>query len=507
MREEDEIYSTYDHWSVPILKTKEQVLKELSEPCSRFTFSAKHIKSDLGIARLAAHFDPFAKNSLLLATGVPANWQLFAQYLYEKKVTRSSSIFFYEVRNDIPKLYQAFFLSSEKEDADDGKEVNRYGYGSSFNQEEAVSKATGELLERYFLGKYRNQDLIRASYDELAAQGGARPLNLSHLNGFLPWQKKENQRLGHDMDNAIRWVRGTNISTDTPAYLPARLVFWNYVEPHEMFIGESNTNGSAGHFTRDEAILSGLLEYIQRDGFIIHWLKVKSPRRIDEHSITDAVTVDLLARLRAYKLDTYLLDVTTDVGVPTCACIIVDRRNGAYVMNVGASAGFNEQEVFLSAIKEAFSGQNRLFTDKIIDLTDSYQPFSDSQLGQDERLRIWRGKAMYDKLAPFLEGLVITSTEFLKGMTGYETSSQHLSFIKERLRALGEGYEVYVHEAQDPILTKIGYHVVKVIVPRLINLYLWENNVTLAAERLEYVPKVLGYIPRDDLNPLPHFFP
>ena len=87
------------------------------------------------------------------------------------------------------------------------------------------------------------------------------------------------------------------------------------------------------------------------------------------------------------------------------------------------------------------------------------------------------------------------------------TTSAQLEFVLDRLRQKGEGYECYYYEAKDPILTKLNYHVVHAIVPKLVHLYLGEVNATLDAERLRTVPGLLGYKATAQINPWPHPFP
>lgn len=507
MREEDDLYGAWNPWNVPQIKTKNQVLAELSRPCSRFGFNPGSIKSDFTAAQLARRIDPFANESLLWATGTPANWQFFAQYLHEKGITGTPDIHFYNVRNDIPKMYHAYFQSHEREKDVDGKTANRYGYGCSFDQEEAVSKATGELLERHFLAKYRNSDLIQASYAELIGKRfGPRPIDIFMLNGFLPEQETRFPILQRSKDSPIRWVLGKNVADNKTVYIPAQLVFWNYADPNEMFLAEANSNGAAGGFSLDEAILAGVLEYIQRDGFVIHWLKVKSPKRIDLSTIADESVNSLLQQLQKYGLETHLIDVTTDVGVPSCVCVILDRRADPSMLHMGGGIGFNEREVFLSAIKEAVSGLNRP-VEETISLPASYVPFSDRMIGLDERLRVWRGEEMLQRFAPFISGPLESATQFMRGAERYVTSAQQFEFVKNRLNTLGPGYEIFFYEVKEKTLRTVGFNVVKVVIPKLVSLYLWDTNAPLASERLSTVPSLLGYKPRDDINPWPHPFP
>ncbi len=508
--EKDESYSQDARWHVPVLKTRTEVLNELARPCSRFTFDARRSGGDWWKAQMATKFDPLAGDSLILGTDTPANWQLFANYLYGQNILSSPKIYAQDYRNDVPRLHVSMVNSIEKTASEDGDKVNRGGLGASFfDKEESVSKAFGELLERFFLAKYKNADMISASYKELKSRRfGPRPLNIFELNGFFPWQEEKFPRFKRSEDDVFRWVRAKNIPDGGFAYIPAQLMYWNYSDSSETCLGESNTDAAAGHFTREEAILGGLLEYIQRDGFMIHWLKIVSPRRIDLSTIDDSKVKSVLDEFTRCGLTVHLIDTTTDVGVPSCVSVLVDERKGKYHTIVAGGAGFTLPDILLSALGElivVYNGQ-KFNTQDAISL-DGHEPFIKPKIGHIQRIRIWQDAHMYKHIQPFLEGPLISAQEFMKGVERYATTERRIAFILDQFKKLGEGYEAYVYEVDNAILRSIGYHVVQVLVPRMMHLYLNETNATLAAPRLSSVPAKLGYIPRKGFNPWPHPFP
>ena len=509
MLESDDYVSEYKTFGTPCIKTKKQIMDELSEPCSRFAFDVRKIKSDFNVMKKASRIDPLSEQGLTLATDVPANWQAFARYLYEAEITLSKDILSPMARHDIPKLYAAGFHAGKVKKGD-GREADRSGYGVSLNDPlEAISKAAGELLERHFSSMYRSKDLLFASYEDLKRRRfGPKPLDIFSLNGFLPWQEARWWKFKKNASTPIGWVRGENLTRNMPVYIPAQLVYWNYsVEDEMMMLAEGNTNGAAGHFTRDEAILSALLELIQRDGFTIHWLRNAHPHLIDERTIEDVPTKDILTRFKESGVEAYLLDTTTDIGVPTCVCVCIDARGEHPHLYLAASAGFTVQSTIFSAILECIAVFNSLnFEKEPFILENDYKPFT-RLITRMERLRLWKGKEMIDRFRPFLKGPLVSEFEFMRGVQQYETVRDQLGYIQNSLHALGDRYDIYIHEFKDPILDLLGYHVVRVVVPAAMNLYLNENLAQLNTERLSSVPAKLGFKARQELNPWPHPFP
>ncbi len=499
----------YQIFNIPVIKTKTEILDELMQPCSRFSFNVRNIRSDFRNARLVRWLDPFAESELLLASNTPANWQAFVRFLHGRGITSSKAVSSLPVRHDTPKIYTVSLGSGAAASGDPGYPVDRGGFGASYTDpEEAVSKASGELLERYFSARYTTNDLLFASFDELQRRRyGPRPLDIFSLNDFLPWQKEAFPAFIRDAQCPLGWVKGMNMARQVPVYLPAQLVYWNYRHGSEPQLYECNTSGTAGHFTYEEATLAALLELIQRDGFMIHWLKIKHPRRIDQRTITDADVLDLLGRFTRANLDIQLLDITTDIGIPACLAVLLDSRGGRYEVHLASGIGFTERDVFLSALAELIVVHGaQLHSEGPFILDEPYEPFR-KPINNLQRLRVWRTEKMYRQFLPFVQGPFETVDAFMRDVGRYDTVARRLSYVQEQLASLGEGYEIYIYEFEDPLLREIGFHVVRAIIPRIMGIYLFEQSGSLAAERLTSVPPKLGLEIREDLNPWPHPFP
>jgi ribosomal protein S12 methylthiotransferase accessory factor len=483
-------------------------LAEAIRPCGRFrsplSWSGRmRLRSELR----ALSAGPIGER-LILADAAPLNWEILVRYLHAEGIIDSPRFAFDQLENDMPKRPSVRLTAHSGMSDTDGREVSRYGFGSAATAEEAMSRAVGEVLERYSLSTYRRADLIEAPYKEARAWR-VRPMDIFALNDFLPWQKEMFPNLARADSRPVAWVRGFEFPSGAPVHLPAQLVYWNYrFREGEMALGEPNTNGGAGHFTRDEAILSGLLELIQRDGFLIYWLNNLPPKRIDPSTIVDTEIKDLLQYLRRYRLDAYFLNTTTDIGVPSCACFLVDQRApGGPLVTVGGAAGFSLRELITQSAGEALAVHGGVAGRDTYRLPERYRPFSSWRVGRDERLTLWRGEEMFGRLRQFLEGPLQSFEGFIGEAAWQDTPAKRLAYIVHRLKRLGAGYEIYYREARHPALERLGYHAVKVIVPKLVSLYLRENMAPLSASRLRDVPEALGYKAAEQPNLWPHPFP
>jgi ribosomal protein S12 methylthiotransferase accessory factor YcaO len=140
-----------------------------------------------------------------------------------------------------------------------------------------------------------------------------------------------------------------------------------------------------------------------------------------------------------------------------------------------------------------------------IDLS-TYVPFIRTDINRSERIALWHGKEMLNKLQFFISGKTCTFAAFSEKFISYASPKEELEALSTRLKEMGEGYEVYAYELKSETLETLGYHVVKVIIPKLVSLHLSEHEAGLNASRLATVPVKLGYT-SSKLNPLPHPFP
>ena len=445
-------------------------------------------------------------------TPVPLNWQTIVQYLFEAGIIKEPKVDFEISFNDEPKLYLLrLWATSVSGLTDGGADLMGGGYnrGVSADLDEAISKAIGELLERYPLALYRDSELVRASVADLK-RSKAHFLDPFFVAGYSDFQKKEFSNRRFDDRSIFRWAEGASLMSGGKALIPAQMVFWNYLfDKSEPFLQQPITSGAGGMFTLTEAILSGLHELVQRDGFFIYWLNKIAPPRINHSSIKSPELLDLLEALRRYGLRVEILDVTSDLGIPAFASIIIDG-DGAPAIAMGAGCGFDPEAAILRAVTEAIGVRHWLRaiaeTSGYFSLPTPYKPFS-VRLGQKERLLLWGNPNMRENLDFFLDGPIGSIEKRHPAPEVFSSPEEELRHMVNIFKKKGERYEIFFFEAKHPVLEKLGYKSVRVSVPALIPLYLNELAAPLGAERRVDACGLLGYNPAKEINDLPHPFP
>jgi ribosomal protein S12 methylthiotransferase accessory factor len=510
-REESHSESPYDPFPKRALRTREEALAELRSPAGRFrdpTPSDERLR--LFLAERLRPMDPMGDGQLFLGGGVPLQWQHLLHYLRDQGIISHARFEPIMAAHDRPHFPEFSLALDPRRRPTDGRVSGYAAFGTDTDRETAMAKAVGEALERYFLSLYKRSDLLRAARTSLE-RAGTPSLDLGLLNGFLPFQKEAWPVLGADEHTELYWVEGERYPDGVRTLLPAQLVFWNYRHreppPQEQLLARITTSGCAGHFTKEEAVLAGLLELIERDAFLIFWLNRIAPPVLDVSGIDDAALRESLAYAERCRLKATFLNTTSDIRVPTVACVVEDARAvSAPVLSLGSASGFSLGTTLRRALLEALATNRYTAARPPYELPDSYAPFTDAALDRTKRLSLWRGKRMAERFSFFTSGKKQDARELARETEAIGASAQ-LAYVLRELRAKGPGYETYIYEKTDRVLGALGFHAVRVIVPRLIPMYLREFAAPLDAVRLREVPAMLGYQAAEHPNPWPHPFP
>lgn len=179
--------------------------------------------------------------------------------------------------------------------------------GKGATPTEARVSAMMEGLERYS-AEIRDRQLRIDSFSRLS--GALDPRDL-----ILP--------VDADPDAMIPWVTGWDIMNDEEILVPANAVFHPLPAEYRRLF-RTNTSGLASGNVIEEAIFHGLAEVIERDA----WALVEATRKTGPLicDVEDEQANGLLDKFAAAEVDVYLRDITSDIGVATCAAAADDVR-------------------------------------------------------------------------------------------------------------------------------------------------------------------------------------
>ena len=371
------------------------------------------------------------------------------------------------------------------------------GKGSTREQSEA--SALCEALERYSGCFHGDEIRARRRFTEFA--GGEEAIHPNEVQLFSDTQLDNAQRInakGHPYnivpprlgpDAEINWTPVWSLTQQRHRLLPTSMLYSMAPEqrgPAELI---ADSNGCAAGNTLEEAILQGFYELAERDAFAIWWYNRLQVPAVDLSGFDDDYLASAADYYGRYGRDLWMLDVTSDIGIP--AFVALSRRPNGETEDIiyGAGAHADPGIAALRAICEL----NQCLT---------WLPRPGSRDGRpmiDDPLALWWWKTARLADCPWLSPAQNVPRVQRSQYPAIE--SEDLREDVEHCRSLVEarGMEFLVLDQTRP---DVGMPVVRVIVPGM--RHFWER---LAPGRLYDVPVVMGRrnspLSEADLNSVP----
>jgi ribosomal protein S12 methylthiotransferase accessory factor len=185
--------------------------------------------------------------------------------------------------------------------------------GVGLSLQEAFQGCIGEGIEYLSQLQTANDALERPRIGDPAAKLG--PQARDFLAAFSA------HRLSPDAE--LSWYRATRLIDSREVLLPADLCLRRPSAQQEVKPPFPLGTGSAAGRSWDAAALHGLLELIERDAASLWWLGGNRGKSIPPGDEVQIMAETLLAQLRqgSSARHSWLLDITTDIGVPSVAAV------------------------------------------------------------------------------------------------------------------------------------------------------------------------------------------
>ncbi|MBR0705485.1 TOMM precursor leader peptide-binding protein [Bradyrhizobium liaoningense] len=226
-----------------------------------------------------------------------------------------------------------------------------FGKGSTAEQGEA--SALMESIERYS-GIFQGDEIRTTRRFADFAPGDAFLPNDVQLfsetqfkNRFLQ-QPDDSHPVPEPFDPSTRteWSPVSSLRDKRFKYLPTGLLYFFYGGFH------TDSNGCAAGNTRDEAIVQGFLELIERDAYAIWWYNRVQRAEVDLEQFDDFYVRDLQSQFAEAGRKLWVLDVTTELGIPTYVAIMHWMQDGHEHIEFGSGAHFDRRIALLRSLTE-----------------------------------------------------------------------------------------------------------------------------------------------------------
>ena len=237
-----------------------------------------------------------------------------------------------------------------------GLSAGSFGKGSTAEQGEA--SALMEAIERY-CGIFQGDEIrVKRRLTDFRP-GEAIPPNKVLL--FSGTQLRRGQAPAPSSDSwpamprffdrsaEIEWSPVWSLRDERFKYLPTSLLYFFYTGAAAF---AADSNGCAAGNTLGEAIVQGFLELVERDAYAIWWYNRLERPEVDLAQFDDPYARDLRQQLAQTGRRLWVLDITSDLGIPSFVAITHWMQNDRENIEFGSGAHFDARIAILRALTE-----------------------------------------------------------------------------------------------------------------------------------------------------------
>jgi ribosomal protein S12 methylthiotransferase accessory factor len=290
--------------------------------------------------------------------------------------------------------------------------------------------------------------------------------------------------------------------------VPAQLVYlpWRRRGGGEARIGYATSSGLACGATLEEAILTGLLELVERDGFMLAWHNRLSLPLLDWRDDEEIARLDL-RYFAPSGLRYAAVDLSAFLGVPAVLGVVQGTAGQLGALGVGAAAAPTVGVAWRKALAEAFS-VHRWVRDRSLEHPEQLDRPAAEIETFDGHTMFYADRGRAERAAFLVASRKRRSTTEVSPLEG-ENILELIEAVTRRLGA--RGASAFAVDVTSPDVRSAGLHVVHVVAPELCGLDVVEGARFLGGRRMYEAAFEAGLVPRPlrpaDLNPDPHPFP
>jgi oxazoline/thiazoline synthase len=240
----------------------------------------------------------------------------------------------------------------------EGLSGGSFGKGSTAEQGEA--SALMEAIERY-CGIFQGDEIrVTRRFADFPA-GGAIPPNDVLLFSDKQYRGELQSKMGQDVTPTpppfdrsarIEWSPVWSLRDECFKYLPTSLLYFFHTGGSPASYIHADSNGCAAGNTIEEAIVQGFLELVERDSYAIWWYNRLERPELDLGQFDDPYVRDLKNQLADTGRRLWVLDITSDLGVPSFVALSHAKQDGHDFVEYGSGSHFNARVALLRALTE-----------------------------------------------------------------------------------------------------------------------------------------------------------
>jgi ribosomal protein S12 methylthiotransferase accessory factor len=222
--------------------------------------------------------------------------------------------------------------------------------GCSLHKERALWKAAGEAVERKSLFPSKSLSRVFKAFRGFGQNEAVDPNDIA-----VGTERSCADRKGFNLE----WIPGFRVATGEAVWIPSQLVYVPHIfRRGETIIRTPITTGAAFSSSLDGAVITGLCEVIERDAFMVAWLRQLQLTRIDLSRFkfsgeTGRLLRETLKSCARYRLETDFYALPSDTTLRCILAVVQDESTIGPPFTLGARAHWDTYSAILGALEEA----------------------------------------------------------------------------------------------------------------------------------------------------------
>ncbi|HTP86668.1 MAG TPA: YcaO-like family protein [Bryobacteraceae bacterium] len=373
--------------------------------------------------------------------------------------------------------------------------------GKGMTDDDAIGGAIGEAIERYcathpVLSSIRRARLAELDLPAITPQECVLYSAAQYARSGFPHAEWSD-------DSEIGWARVKELPSEHDIFAPAFLIYSNYFGPNgEDGYCPPTSNGLAAGPDLQSAILSGLCELAERDGFLAHWMnRLPAP----EVNCEDGVARDICAHYWRFGVETRVFNLTADLPMYVMMAVSLSPADRGPSALVALGCHLDPNMAVRKALFEICQvrpGETRRFFED--GPHKQLHGYSDIKTLQDHSGYFMLPERRHEFAFLLESGRRQTLSDLPSHASG-NTARDVETAVEGLIRA---GCRVAYADLTTPDVQPFGIRVVRTLATGLQPIHFGCGEERLGGRRLFELPLRLGYTEHptteSELNPCPH---
>ncbi len=273
------------------------------------------------------------KGTRIFSNSKNLDWKNIESFVSSKGYVLKKREYISKKLSDLCHVYEV--LSNEGEVISEGK---------GLNDTQAQRSALAEAVER----------IVAISAPEKIILNTAKDL---FKNKKYFFDQELGPRDTYSDDTVTEWVPSYDLFSKEATYFPADLAYYQY-ETQKIglkLFGFSHTTGLAAGSSKEEAIISGLFEVLERDAY---WITMRTHMnhpdiKFNEVRYLDENILNIKNELESKGFELFVKDMSLDWGIPIAHVVLVDKEGRIPAFTHGVGTGFSWNTAIERGVVEA----------------------------------------------------------------------------------------------------------------------------------------------------------